>query len=198
MPIQNYNFAAVVFLSELDIQCKLITRYTEQLKQAATHWVLFEQGIDDGGKAPPIDIVAACSVCLSAVAAIRRLLFDFGRSRNNPQIGRRCAALMDLLGNPSLSYLNSPSVRNSWEHLDERLDDLLLTRTSGAIADIHVSAKPPADGTTALRRFDPVGFSIYFTDTSISLQSCVDEAALLSTCISKAFERLHSERVDVH
>jgi len=184
-----------MFLLELSLQCQLATRYTEHLEKAAAHWIALENGIDDGGKSPPIDIVACCAVCLSAMAAIRRLLFVGGRA--NHSVRKRCAALLDLLGNPALPNLRAAEVRNSWEHFDERLDALLATRVSGAVSQIHISAKPADATTTVLRRFDPVGFAIHFTSETIALRPCVEEVKVLASRVSDAFARLRQEKADV-
>jgi hypothetical protein len=195
--IPSSNFIAVVLLLELDIQCKLIDRYAKKLEEAASQWIQLEQGMDADTMASPIDIVAACTVCLSAMAAIRRLLFVCDRKGSKGRIGKRCAVLTDLLGNPSLPSLSSATVRNSWEHHDERIDDLLATAPIEDISPIYVAASPPQKDTVVLRRFDPVGFAIHFAGESISLRPCIEDAKLLAARITSAWARLQQERITV-
>ncbi len=200
MPIPSTNFAATMLLLEIDLHCKTIIRTAEWLNESAEHWTAVSQGIDDGKKMPPIAIVAQCTACLSSAASIRRLLFLAGRSGKRLRvIEKRCAALMHILGNPAVPVICSVAVRNSWEHLDERLDDLLSTRGFKSYADIHVAAEPPAAGTIALRHFDPVRMEIRYGPTeAIALEPLVHEARKLETLIAKAWTRLQTEACVVY
>ncbi len=195
MPIPSHNFGAVLFLSELGLQCHLVNRSAQRLERAAEHWIKLEQGIDDGETAPPIDIVADCTVCLSAMAAIRRVLRPSQRASS--KVKERSTALLRLLGNPPFPNVTSVQVRNSWEHFDERLDDILGTRTKGSVSELYVSSKIPDSDTIVMRRFDPVGFAIHFVNQSIALRPCIAEVKQLSGLIEQAYARLQSERVDV-
>lgn len=198
--IPGNNFAPAIFLVELEIQCNLINKGSEKLEKAAAYWQALNSGIEinDGKCSAPIDIVATCSVILSAVASIRRVLFLSNRSgKKHDLIEKRCVMLMELLGTPDLPIMNSAAVRNAWEHMDERLDGLLVNWEGGSISPIHVAAEPP-EGTIALRRFDPVNFSIHYADLEIRLRPCIEEARLLSERISMAFTRLPNERFDIY
>ncbi len=197
MPIPSHNFGAELFLSELGLQLLLFRRSVNRLNKAAAHWKALESGIDDGQVARPIDIVADCTVCLASLAAVRRVLRP---SPNAPETAKkRATALYDLLGNPPLTNAASVSVRNSWEHLDERLDDWLGSRTpgSGSVTEIHVSCKPPSPNTTILRRFDPVQFAIHFGGAVVPLKDCVLEIDDLQKRIDQAYVKLQTERVNV-
>jgi len=154
------------------------------------------QHIDDGKKAPPIDIVATCTIALFAVASIKRLLDPCGR--NDRRVIKRCANLRRLLGAPLMPTISSLSVRDSWEHADERLEALLRKRQRGvAISGICVSADPPSDG-VVLRRFDPVGFTIHYLDDSIPLNLAVVEADLIDERIKEAWVILQREIVKLY
>lgn len=201
MPIPSTNFSAVMLLCEIDLQCKTIARAGERLRECAQHWVALSQGIDDGKTAPPIDIVAWCSVCLSASASIRRLLSLAGRRRKKAsviRIRKRCETLMDALGNPDIPVMLSAVVRNSWEHLDERLDELLSTQSFKSFSEIHVAVKPPDTQTFVLRHFDPVKLEIKHCQDAIPLEPLIAEAGELSRRISEAFNRLKVESCDVY
>ena len=193
MPISNENFGAVILLSELHIQCSLFQRYAEHLESAAQHWIDIGKGIDDGKKSAPLDIVAYCTVCLAAMAAIRRLIIA-GEKGRKPQHRRR--ALQKLLGDPALPVIASPTVRNSWEHLDDRLDSLLPTLKGGSVSQIHVSTTPLKE-TIALKRFDPVEFAIHFADQRIELWPALSEINLLSARVDEAMHRLQNETVAI-
>lgn len=196
-PIPSYNFGAVLFLSELGLQCHLFNRSIQRLERAADHWKKLILGIDDGETAPPLEIAADCTVCLSAMAAVRRILRPSRSAR--VAVKRRSEALLNLLGNPALHNVTSVKVRNSWEHLDERLDDILSMRVpgQGSVSELHVSPKPPDARTIVMRRFDPTEFTIHFANDAISLIPCVDEMKELSGLIDNAYVRLQTERVNV-
>ena len=199
MPIASTNFSVVMLLSEIDLNCKLIARAALGLREAATHWIALDKGIDDGKTFPPIDIISRCSVCLGSAAAISRLLLLGDRKgKKAVRIGKRCEILMRLLDQPPLPVISSFSVRNSWEHLDERLDDLLESRASSSYSEVHVAVKPLDTSTFVLRRFDPTSFAIKYGSDSLSLSSLVAEASDLSSRIAGAFKALHASEVHVY
>lgn len=196
MPIMGYNFSAAALLTELHIECTLAQRAFEKLKKAAFHWNELQHGRDFDSAAPPIEIIADCTTLLAAFASLRRFLFENERSR--PEILARCRKLRLLLGDPQLPTLSSAAVRNSWEHLDERLDALLPQLAVGdSLTHLHVAATPPGNRTTVLKRFDPTAFTIQFADQVVSLQPAMAEVTDLMTRIDAGFQRLHTERVDV-
>ena len=155
-----------------------------------------QHGRDFDASAPPIDIIADCITLLAALASLRRFLFENNRSES--AIQARCRNLRRLLGEPDLPILSSAAVRNSWEHLDERMDDLLPRLAEGdALSHIHVAATPPGTRTTVLKRFDPTALTIQFADQVVSLVPAMAEVAELMIRTDAGFQRLHTERIDV-
>jgi hypothetical protein len=181
-----------MLLDELSIQCSLISGNGARLEDAADHWIKMERGEDFDRKVPPIDILAWCTVCLAAMAGIRRLLIG---GEKNGVADRRRRELQSLLGNPTLPSFQSPSVRNSWEHLDERLDRLIPQLSSGSISHIHIAARDPSPGVITLKRFDPLTLTVFFLDEGIPLRPAIADAAILQSCLDSAMGRLHNEIV---
>jgi hypothetical protein len=197
MPIPNANIPAVILLCEIDLQCKFIFRAASWLRDAADHWQKLTAGIDDGATYPPIEIVARCNIILSAAAAVSRMLFVVHRKgAKSMRISRRCEVLMALLGQPSLNAVRSLAVRNSWEHLDERLDDVLAVRAFTAHSEVHVSPKPPSVDTFVNRRFDPITFSICHGPDVVELNPLVQECEVLVDRVNQAFKTLGSQLHD--
>lgn len=188
---------AVLFLLDLMTRCQIVARCADRLERAAKHWVNVEQGIDDGQVAPPLDIIVDCTVCLSSMAAIRRILRP--KDGSKPAVKRRSSALLKLLGEPAIPNLVvAIEVRNSWEHIDERLDDILRTRQRGSVEPtIYISSTPPDSNAIVLRRFDPIGFAIHFGDDVIALRPCIEEVSQLLKLVDGAFVQLRSEIIDV-
>lgn len=192
MAIPIANFGVMALVDELHIQCRLIEVYGAHLEDAADHWIKMERGEDFDRKVPPLDILAWCTVCLAAMAAIRRMLFAGG---NSTVIDRRPAALQQLLSAPTLPSFTSATVRNAWEHLDERLDERIPLLTAGSLSHIHVAARDPSPGELALKRFDPRTLTIYFAEDGVPLRPAIEDAATLSHCLDAAMVRLHTEIV---
>jgi hypothetical protein len=192
--VPSENFAAAILLEELWIQCLLFERNVDRLEDGADHWMKQSIGQDFGRSVPPIDMLAWATVCLSSMAAIRRLLVADGKS---PKAIKRRAVLYDFLGRPPLPIIGSPTVRNSWEHLDERLDDILPTMRSGAISQIDVFAKDVAPGTIALKRIDPRTLMVSFSTEAIQLRPARSEVAEISRRVELAKVRLTTELVDL-
>jgi hypothetical protein len=191
MLIPSSNFNTVILLMEVDLNCEIIARSTEKLRIAAMHRINLSQGIDDAGKATKIDIITDCFACLTAAAAVSRLLcLGDRKGKRADRIKQRCDLLMNELGNPSISALNSLRVRNSWEHLDERLDDILESQTCRSHSQIHVSPTPPSQGTFVSRHFDPNTLEIKLAGDVFSLGPIAEEALLLSRQANLAIKRI--------
>ncbi len=192
MPIPNANFGEVLFLLELDLNCKLFKQAFAVLEVAAQHRISLEKGIDDGKPGSPLQIVAECTVCLSSLAAIRRILSP---SSKDTRAQERASTIRDLLGNPALPNVTSVKVRNSWEHLDERLDAVLEQRAmkKWPVVPIHVSPRGPDTSSFVLRRFDPVTFAIHFAGETIQLRPCIEEINDLANRINVGYQRLNNE-----
>lgn len=189
MPISSENFNAVIYLSELQLQCQLFERSIKRLELGAEHWLNISKGIDDGARFSPLEIIAECTVCLSAMSAIRRLLFPKGGQQK-----QRGEVLLNLLNNPVLEYITVTTLRNSWEHHDERLQAILSRRNIGtSFSEIYIHPKAPKENNIVLRRFDPANMSIHFTDEVVELKPCAREVQTLNQEINNAFIKLHSE-----
>ena len=103
---------------------------------------------------------------------------------------------MTLLEHPNLIALGELAVRNSWEHLDERLDEVLHSGTCKSHSEIHVSVVPPEPHTFVNRNFDPLALSIKHGPDAVLLRPLLAESRDLSKRIGKAFLRLQTEAHD--
>jgi hypothetical protein len=82
-------------------------------------------------------VVADCTVFLSAVAMIANLLFV--PAARDPDSKVRAAKLRQKLDEPSLPIIGSKSVRNDFEHVDERLDGVIRSHPDQYIYVSHTS-----------------------------------------------------------
>ena len=192
MTIPNENFNTAMLLSDLGLQCKLFNHSINRLKIASEH--LMNTG--DGTKITPLEIVAECTVCLSSMSAIRRLLKP---SSNSNKAKGRGEVLYNLLNQPNITNISSYSVRNSWEHHDERLDRVLSSREAGTpFSELHVNPKTPKEGGIIIRRFDPTNLSIHFSGDEIKLKPCITEIDLLIKEIDNAYSTLQENTGKVY
>lgn len=187
--VENSYFNILIYCSDLKFQCSLFERSFKRLGVCAEHWIKLCSGKGtDGEVVSPLEIMAECTVCLSAMAAIRRMLFPSEKA--NSKARSRSSLLKELLNVPLLKNISNVSVRDSWEHNDERLDKILESRTIGKtkISDAYVSTKIPSEELTVLRRFNPVELSIYFSNEKIDLKLCSEEITELLQCIKLYYE----------
>lgn len=162
------------------------------LEDAADHWIKMSQGEDFGRKVPPLDILNWCTACLAVMSAIRHLI---AAGRPNPLAHRRREVLRTFLGNPTLTHVCSSVVRDSWEHLDERMDCIIPGLRGGSASHVYMAADPPEPGQIALKRFDPVGFAIPVPDQAIPLRPAAEEIAALRDRLDTAPKHLSDEIV---
>lgn len=187
--ISQEQFSSVVFLTEISIQCDLFLRSYSRLKIASEHWINIDNGVDDGAKFSPLDILSECTICLSVMSAINRLLF----SERTGTSKKRSLYLQELLDGISLDFMNSKKVRNSWEHNDERMDkELSKISEYTSLSYIHVSVKPPKENSCVLKKFDPTDLSVSFLNDKVQLKLCFNEIELLKRKIDEAFIKLNA------
>jgi hypothetical protein len=190
MPIKGYNFAPSMFLLELSTQCNFALECERRLRDAAPAWFTKATNEQVAGSRAPRDIMIDCTGFLSAAGVLSKLLFS-GR-RSNRRIVHRCKRLQELLdfNENDLPLLRNLSVRNSFEHIDERLDNTLHQLKQGSFVPISVSEAAPAPGATVLKRFDPKRLEISILDEEISLADCASEIANIKARIDPAFQKL--------
>ena len=189
--VENSYFNILIYCSDLKFQCALFNRSFKRLEVCAEYWIKLCSGKGtDGEIVSPLEIMAECTVCLSSMAAIRRMLFPSEKA--NSKVRSRSLLLKELLKVPILKNISSVSVRNSWEHNDERLDEILESRSIGKtkITDAYVSTKIPDKEVTVLRRFNPIERSIYFSNEKIDLKLCSEEISELLQSIKLYYESL--------
>lgn len=150
--VENSYINILLYCSDLNFQCNLFNRSFKRLEVCAEHWIKLCSGKGVGCEViSPLDLMAECTVCLSSMAAIRRMLYP--NEKVNPAVKKRSSLLVALLKLPSLENISSVAVRNSWEHNDERLDKILESRhiKQTRIADAYVSTKIPDKDLIVLR-----------------------------------------------
>lgn len=193
--VENSYFNILIYCSDLQFQCSLFNRSFKRLVICAEHWIKLCSGKSTNGEVvSPLEIMAECTVCLSAMAAIRRMLFP---SENSSSKVRSISALLrELLNVPLLKNISNVVVRNSWEHNDERLDKILESRTIGKtkISDAYVNTKTPSEELTVLRRFNPIELSIYFSNEKIDLKLCSEEISELLQCIKLYYDSFDEQK----
>ncbi len=191
MAIKSQNQPVVAMLTELHVQWLMFDRAQRRLRTGARHWRLLHRGRDFDRKFPPGEIMAWATVCLASFMRVRHMLFE-GR-RKNPRIVRRCGALRRLLGNPPLTHVCSPAVRNSWEHLDEHLDTMFDAPKFTSYSHVTIAAASPEN--FSFRLFDPYSLHIQFGPSHVDLKACLAEMRGLSKAIDAAFKLLNDGRI---
>src|SRR5205814_202329 len=143
MPIKGYNFAPSMFLLELSTQCQFAKECDRRLRDSAPDWYTNATSEKFAQAMPPRDIMINCTAFLSAAAVISKLLF--AGHRRDKSIVRRCERLRKLLNinNSGLPVLRNMAVRNRFEHVDERLDEVLPSFTKGSFSALSVHEKEP-------------------------------------------------------
>jgi hypothetical protein len=117
---------------------------------------------------------------------IGKILFSGNRKKPIPE---RCQRLRQLLEIDQLPAVSDFTVRNSFEHVDERLDSHLQNFTHGTFEPMSVTEKLPSD-TLVWKRFDPRRLAIAFVNVDIELEPCMMEITEIKSRIEHAFKKL--------
>jgi hypothetical protein len=187
MAVKRYNFAPSIFLIELTTQCMLAKECERLLREAAPGWYKHASDEQVLKQMSPLSIMTYCAAFLSAAGVISKSLFAGSRGK---KIAYRCAKLRELLDikDTDLPVIRDLAVRNGFEHVDERLDEILPGFKQGSFASVSVSESPNA--TRILKHFNPRHLTISFADTRLSLKDCSPEISRIQSQINPALKKL--------
>lgn len=177
------NCAANLHLLEIKIQCDIAKRIFPRLQE----WALLEtQQLHTPPGPHPIgslQVFAECSILLSACSVVSNILF-YGHSlsevaleKKDPRIqraARRAGELRERLQIPDLPTLRNLAVRNSFEHIDERIDKLIASDPDGPFVWLHTSRHEPT-APLVLKRFNPNTMTLHYMEEGFDLVACRDE-----------------------
>jgi hypothetical protein len=189
------NSAASLYLFELLIQCQ-IAKHAFTNVQA---WSLFQLRL--ASQRPGGYLFADCAAFLSAAGVVAKMLYaGAGKSdtqlRDRPEklrAARRSAALRSLLKIAELPTLQQVAVRNSFEHIDERIDKLLRENPSRAFIAIHAAKGDPDNDALVLKHFDPVAMTVSYLDDAMQIETCMEEILQVHKMLGPAFTRVRED-----
>ena len=192
--IPGENGRPAMFLLELHRQCKLVSHCFNQLSRMAPEWL--EKSWSQGGPtSTPDDLLSQIHALLSCAASIGWFLFP--GKRKKPTVQLRCLRLRTLLEIESLPILESLAVRNSFQHLDERLDDFFRDRHSGSYQPVSISESGPRGETIALKHINPSSLEVSFLGDKLNLHSLLAEVNCIEARVVAAWSKLENEVWDL-
>ena len=163
--------------------------YTK-LKDGAPGWLKNSDAELSSKRVSPNEIIYNCMVFLSAAGVISKILF--AGKRSHKKIKSRCENLRKLMGIGELPILNNLSVRNSFEHIDERFDDIFSDLKAKKITPLNVIEDSTSADELILKRFDPKELSISFSKHSLSLEDCMVEIIQVESKIRPALAQIEN------
>lgn len=91
-----------------------------------------------------------------------------------------------------LPALRALEVRNSFAHIDERLDQLLEANATDEIVQIHLARTPPT-AKLVLKRFNPSTLTLSYLDQEADLALCAEEVRTIRAAVLDLTGRKRSE-----
>lgn len=166
-----------LYISELRMQCILA-------KSAYKHLAKYCEVVGDNKASveplpySPLDIVAQCTLFLSAVATISKILFpaDTKVTERGERLRKRLKVQGEFLGP------QSRAVRNSFEHIDERIDALLPQHENDDVCFYDIDDQAPKQS-LVLKRLDPRSRKIEFLQKGIDIEACHNEVLALERAL---------------
>lgn len=182
--VHSRHHRRIIFLLELDTQCTLAERVFRRLQKAAKAWNLHAEF--EGETGAPIEILHLAHSFLTYSGVIVKIIFE--RSRKEKKLSDRCSDLQDLLEIKTSPHLEKLDVRNSLEHIDERLDEY-IPKPPYKFESYAVGGVERREGKTVIRRFDPDKLEFWFLDKYVQLEPLFDEIGIIKSRIRLAFEK---------
>lgn len=167
--IHGENSASELYLWELTIQCDIAELAFKRLQEYSRIQLSKEYSSTTPHPKNPIEVLYDCSTFLSAAGIIAKIL-----SAKKGLPADRSNALRSILGIDELKNLCNLAVRNSFEHIDERLDRLLKESPSERFISTHMSSKEPGTG-MILKHFNPNKLTLSYLGEELDLEGCHSE-----------------------
>jgi hypothetical protein len=188
--VSGENAASGAFLAELTTQYLLAKYAYERLSEQARCDINRDFNSRKPRSNGPIEVLAHCTVFLSAAGVIAKILFPNEKDPTSKKRGERLCSLLEL---PDLPTLKSVFVRNSFEHIDSRLDRF-LEKSPAKLVQYHLARHAPPEGVAVLKRFNPRDLSVSYLDDRLDLRACYSEIELVEERVSKARGRVRLSR----
>lgn len=195
--ISSRFFDDTIYLGELDLHINLSRRALIRVREGAKLFNLSHDTCPSGDfnrPSPPAEIIRSAHSFLTHAGIISRLLFIGKRSgKTHIKTAARCNRMCDLLDIHASPVLENLSMRNDYEHIDERLDELLsqlASNSTRSLEDIRVIPGAGRPGTTTLRHYDYITDTLTFLGAAYTLTSIEAEINLVGERINGAYKKL--------
>ncbi|WP_222114908.1 hypothetical protein, partial [Micrococcus luteus] len=201
-PVPPFDeFAAIIFLEELQQHCKVGTTAARNARRAATNELYTVE-----------DVFRYAGTAANAAAMISKILWPIPRRQNDYETEdefrarkkftkNRGRELCTMLGMSKSSVLNRSQVRNGIEHFDERLDRRLMTPgrimihfTIGSRQAARIDGEE--GGRFYLHRYDPRTTEYAILEDSIRLAEVQRAMEDLSRRADQELRRLEAKRLE--
>lgn len=188
LKVHGENAASIVFIWEVTIQCQIAMHIFDRLKEYARVQVELDSAAQKPRPLSVIEVLADCSAFLSACAVLAHCFFPTKKGIATRR-GKRLRELMNIENLPALRALD---LRNSFAHIDERLDQLLEESPTDEIVQIHLARKPPT-ARLVLKRFNPTTITLSYLDKEADLALCASEIRTILAAALDLVARKRSE-----
>jgi hypothetical protein len=188
MPVNSGNIVVWLFQRELSLHCDLAKRAADRLQDFGRTLLKDRASLERGDAVAPLDIIETCHMFLLSAGVISKILDD---TKNGSK--KRAEKLRELMRLPPLCHLADRAVRNSFEHIDERLDRLSRQFKDGMfITPLKVDDQSTDINTIVLKRFRPREMCICFEDDSVDLNAVITEIGIVKCGIQIADAALNN------
>lgn len=178
----------IIFLLELNTQCKLAERAYGRLQKYAKARII--HGEYGGEKGAPIEILHLVHSFLTYSAVIAKIIFE--RDRRSEAVRARCRELQELLEINNSPHLAKLDVRNSLEHIDERFDEH-IPEPPFSIEPLAVGGPEGREEKTVIRRLDPEKLEFWFLQDCTQLTSLFEEIQIIKSKVNSAFSKISDQ-----
>ncbi len=194
MPFRVENFPVYALLIELHLHCGDAEHAMETFKKACRNCLQRDHGRSaPEGPSTPGDVLAWGFISLACLNHIRLMLQPTRKSSEAKK--KRCGFLNRLLGHPRLDNVLAAATRHSWEHFDDRLDDIIGRPRPKSYQHFHVSDGPPDSGTLVFRSIDTKRITIRVLDDEIAIEPCLTEVKALDGAVIAAHDSMADGRI---
>ena len=165
MTVPGKYLPEIAYLDEINAQCYMADRAFEKVRRGCEFWENKTWIEDDEKTSAPVELVRNIQSFLNHARVITRLVFVGSRKGIRRHLSeKRCDQMQMLLGKHSSPELESLQIRDSFEHIDERMDST-FQKWDGS----HMSVEPIRIGEertelyiAEIRRIDPRNMTISF------------------------------------
>ncbi len=146
----------------------------------------------------PIELLASINLFINSTSIIKKIFFPVPdkNTENKDFTVYRGKKLLNFFSNPQLTHLRKVKVRNSYEHIDDRFDNIFQNHNNKKLVLYDCTKNSNTEDELVIKKFHPVEFTISLEHRheEINVKKLYEEISLIEQNIEIARKAINQNK----